>query len=301
LKILILLSIGLVLVLVFFLTRRESAPLAETVAEDSSVAVAPTEASVAGGVPVARKGVAAAPAEVKPSADVQALLSKGDTAGAIKLLEAKLTENPSDQFSLETLGKLYAKDPRQRDKAEVLLKKALEGNPENRETLEEYLGTQRNSSKPGGPLSSLQQLMEENPTSPNIAGAYARTLAHKGQTQEAIAVMERAIENPEADAFAFHTLSEMYRKSGEPNKAADAFERALQRQQERLSDLRSKNQPVDNVEKAITRTQALLAGELIRSRQIDRAEAAIRTLEQKDPNHSALQGLRQDLERAKKG
>lgn len=228
---------------------------------------------------------------------IRDLLRKGQTEVAIARLEEHLKKNPTDPSSLLTLAALYAKERNHRDKAEELLRRVLESNPENREALEKFLGLQYDSRQLGNPLESLHRLVEENPDSPNIAGAYARSLAAKGQYAEAIALFERALENPRADAFALESLAEYYQKVGQSGKAAEAFERAVKKQEEFLADLRGRNLPTADVEQSILRSQAVLARELLRSREFERAEALIRAIAAKDPNHPLLPSLRTQLQR----
>lgn len=249
--------------------------------------------------PAARPRPKAPPADPPQAPSIRDLLAKGDTKAAVTVLENLLQTDPNNAFALDQLGRLYAKDPAQKDRASQLLKKALESNPENRGALEEFLSLQRDPQKAGGPLQALQQLMEENPDSPNIAGAYARTLMHKGQYAEAAAVLERGIDSPYADPKALETLSELYSKMGEPGRTAQVFERTIQKQEDLISDLKSKNQPTADAERALSRSQRMLVEEFIRSRQLDRAEGVIKAIEARNPNHPVLNTLREDLQRAR--
>lgn len=128
-----------------------------------------------------------------------------------------------------SLATAYANNPRDRDKAERLFKNAIETDPENRESLENFLNLQNDPERPGAPLISLEQLVKDNPDSPNIAGALARSLGNKGQYVEAIEVLERAIDNPKADRFTFRTLSDYYRRTGQSQKSAEILEKARER------------------------------------------------------------------------
>ncbi len=231
---------------------------------------------------------------------IRELLKKGKIEAAIARLEEILRKNPADEIALRALAALYMGDGRHRDKVASLLRKALESNPENREVLEKYLSLQHDDKRPGSPLEALRRLMEDNPDSPNIAGAYARSLGAKGQYAEAIALLERALENPRADDLAFESLSEYYRKIGQPERAAETFERAVRRQEELLSDLKSRNLPTADLERSILSHQSILARELLQGRQYERVEALIHAIASRDPNYDSLTWLREQLERGRR-
>ncbi len=226
---------------------------------------------------------------------IQELIVKGKTAEAVVRLKAVLTEKPNDELALMALANLYLKDPKSKDRAESLLKKALESNPENRDALEKLLSLKTG---PGNAIESLQGLAKENPDSPNIAGAYARSLAHKGRYEDAMGILERAIENPESDAMALQSLSEFAKQLGDPSRATEALERAIARQEEALAQ---KQGGSGEREKALLRTRAFLAEQLIEGNQFDRAEAVIASIAARDPGHQSLTSLRGRVEKGRRG
>jgi len=288
----------IILVVIIAVSARQERIVSESEARPVPAVVETTSAHLPQQTKIKESRPAAIVLDVR-APSIQELLKKGETQAAILHLEEILKLNPSDKDALLTLAGLYLRDKGLRDKAEGILRRVLESNPENREALEKYLDLHNDPKRPGNPLESLRRLAEENPDSPNIAGAYARSLGDKGQYAEGIALLERAIENPRADALAFSSLSEYYRQIGLPGKAAESFERALQKQEQLFADLKSRNLPTTDLEQSILRSEAMLAGEFLQSRQFDRAEALIRTIAAKDPNSRFLKGLRDQLERGR--
>lgn len=240
------------------------------------------------------------PSAPPPPADINELLKQGKTELAIERFKEILANDPSNEMALMALANLYFKNPETRGEAEGLYKKALDTNSENREALEKYLDLQAKPGQLGGPLQRLESLVKENPESPNISGAYARTLANKGQFAEAQATMERAIQSPDVNATAIATLVDLAAKNGDYAGAARAIEQSAGKQEANIADRIRKNLPTADQERALAMTQAHLVTQYINLSQIDKAEATIAAIASKNPNHPALKSLRADLDRKKR-
>ena len=212
------------------------------------------------------------------------------TSDPISSLEEELAREPKNERTLLALTALYFQNPRLQHRASPLLRRALSVNPENKEVLESYLEMQRDPQSPGRPLQALQELLAENPSSANIAGAYARTLAFKGRYEEAIAVIRRGMEASPPSALAYASLARFYSKAGDARNAAGAYEELVSFQEKLVAA-----QWTAQGEKELARTLADLATQLIASGQLDRAEAIISTLAAKQPAHPSLDALRKKL------
>jgi hypothetical protein len=140
-------------------------------------------------------------------------------ADAIALLEPWVTGVPEDESAAELLGAAYLVNE-DRDAAYETWQRVLTLNPRNESVLSRLLEMCARHDRRDEGVEYARRLIELNPWDHDYYGRLAHLLGQRREYQPAIEAAERAAEIRPSDFWIRGWLAEVYRLTGEPERAA---------------------------------------------------------------------------------
>lgn len=149
----------------------------------------------------------------------------GDLAGARRLLEQELAENPKNGRAALVLGEVML-DQGEVEPAEKLLRRLVEALPERPEARRVHALALLRLGRPEDALDEVRQAIARDPSDPESHRVLGAALASTGRWADAVAAFERTLKNRPSDVLALHGLARAYAALEDP-EAERIYERLV--------------------------------------------------------------------------
>jgi tetratricopeptide (TPR) repeat protein len=285
--------------------RAEVAHLRDDV--DSSAAPAkpfkapPAEAEVAPRAPAAEAaGAETGDPDIQKA--IQAIDS-GNVTDAVALLEGVLKRDPRNEQALVELAMVYMLDLKQPNEAIGYLQRALDVNPENKVVMSELVSLYEEEGRVDDGLSYLMEQAATHPQSPELAYGIGQMLSIQGREGEAIPYLEKAAQSTDNPVRAYRDLAEAYSRSGDPDRAIEAYGRAITQQEKEIQEKAQAGAPTTFAEERLANTKLDQARELIRrgdANSLDAAQKILDDVQTSVPDMDQTAALQESLTQTRK-
>lgn len=272
--------------------------------EPSSIVASEPSAPTSAPAQPQAEGFQASPDEVPVDPDVQkaiALVDSGQVQDAIAALEAIIKKDPRNEQALTELAMIHLLDLKQSDQAIGYLQRVVDINPVNQVVISELVSLYEEERRTDEGLSYLMEQAARHPESTDIAYGVGQMLVGQGRDSDAIPYLEKAVLSPTADLHAFHDLAEVYSRNGEPERAVDAYSKAISFQANDIKEKAARGQPTAYAEERLNYTKMDKARELIRVGDFEQAQTLLDDVHRAMPDDEALANLQESLYRRRAG
>lgn len=229
-----------------------------------------------------------------------ALIDNGQVNEAVAALEAIVKKDPKNEQALVELAMIHLLDMKAPEQAISYLQKAVVVAPANQVVMSELVSLYDEQQRLEDGVAFLQDVEKQNPGSPDVAYGLGQLLSLAGRDAESIPYLERAAQQGDP-VRAYRDLAEAYSRTGDPERAIDSYDKALQSMDKELDGKRAQGLPAAYVEERIHYTKLDKARELIRMNDLDGAQRLLEEVGQQMPGDEGVAALLQSLNQKRAG
>jgi predicted Zn-dependent protease len=139
------------------------------------------------------------------------------------------------------------------------------------------------------------------PNSPDLSYGIGQMLSMQGRDGEAIAYLEKATQSPDNAVRAYRDLAESYSRSGDSERALDAYNKAISSQEKEIAEKTARGMPISFAEERLNYTKMDKARELMRTNNFEEAQAIINEVSEAMPGDDSVAALQDQLTRKRQG
>ena len=229
-----------------------------------------------------------------------ALIDNGQIPEAIAALEAVVKADPKNEQALVELAMVHLLDMKDSDQAISYLQKAVAIAPGNQIVLSELVSLYDEQQRLEDGIAFLQNLERQQPGSSDIAYGLGQLLSLAGRDAESIPYLEKAA--TQGDPLrAYRDLAEAYSRSGDSERAIDAFDKSLAAMAREIEMKRTQGLPLSYVEERMHDTKLDKARELIRINEFEAAQRLLDEVGQQMPGDEGVASLQKNLNQKRAG
>lgn len=257
-----------------------------------------------GGDKGAEAAVPADLGEEEEDPDVQkaiSLVDAGNVTDAITLLESVLKRDPKSEQALVEMAMIQLLDLKQPEQAVNYLQRVMEVNPENLVAMTELVSLYEEQGRIDEGLNFMVGVQASHPASPELAHGVGQMMTLAGRDQEAIAYYEKATQSPEYHVRAHRDLAEAYSRTGDPEKAIDSYTKAIQSQEQEITEKAARGLPVQFAEERLAYTKMDMAREMIRVGDFERAQTILDEISSIMPGDEKITALQDSINKRRAG
>jgi len=183
------------------------------------------------------------------------LIDNGNVQEAIAVLDSVLKKDPKNEQALVELAMINLLDLKQPEAALGYLQRVVEVNPRNQIVMSELVSLFEEQGRVDDGIAFMTDVFQKNPESTELAFGIGQMLTLQGRDSDAIQYLEKAAAAPENLVRANRELGEAYAKSGDPEKAIEAFNRAIADQERDIAEKAGRGLPTQFAEESVNFTK----------------------------------------------
>jgi tetratricopeptide (TPR) repeat protein len=229
------------------------------------------------------------------------MIDAGNPTEALAVLEDVLKRDPKNEQALVEMAMIQLLDLKQPDVALQTMQRVLDVNPSNQVVLSELVSLYEDQGKVEEGLGFLTDVYQRSPQSTDVAYGIGQLLTLSGRDAEAITFYEKAASGEGNEVRATRDLAEAYARSGDSEKAIEAYDRAIAGLEDEREIKGGKGMPTQFVDERINYTKIDKARELIRLGDFDKAQALLDEVDGAMPGDESVMALRQTLNQRRRG
>jgi tetratricopeptide (TPR) repeat protein len=229
------------------------------------------------------------------------LIDNGNVTEAIAKLEAILKKDPKNEQALVELAMVNLLDLKQPDQAIGYLQRVMEVNPRNQVVMSELVSLYEEEGRIEEGLNFLMDLQNQDQATPDLAYGIGQMLAMQGRDGEAIGYLEKATQAGDYQVRAYRDLAEAYNRSGDLNRALEAYDKAIGSQEREIADKTARGLPVTFAEERLNYTKMEKARALLNRDDLDGAQALMDEIMQAMPDDKSVMALQEQILSKRRG
>jgi tetratricopeptide (TPR) repeat protein len=196
---------------------------------------------------------------------------------------------------------IHLLDLKQPEQATGYLQRVVEINPQNQIVLSELVSLYEEQGKLNEGLNFMTDVFAKNPESPDLSYGIGQLLSLQGRDSDAIGYFQKATESDANSIRAYRDLGEAYSRSGDPVKAIESYDKAIEHEQREVDDKAARGLPTQFAEERMNYTKMAKASELIRMGDLDRAQQLIDEVSRTMAGDEAVISLQDTLNKKRAG
>ena len=213
------------------------------------------------------------------------LIDNGSVQEAIAVLDGVLKKDPRNEQALVELAMINLLDLKQPEAALGYLQRVVEVNPRNQIVMSELVSLFEEQGRVDDGIAFMTDIFQKNPESTELAFGIGQMLTLQGRDGDAIQYLEKAAASPENLVRANRELGEAYSKNGDPEKAIEAYNRAIADQERDIAEKAGRGLPTQFAEESVNFTKMDKVRAMIEvGQQLDEAQQIINEINQTTMN-----------------
>jgi tetratricopeptide (TPR) repeat protein len=229
------------------------------------------------------------------------LIDNGSVQEAISVLDGVLKKDPRNEQALVELAMINLLDLKQPEAAMGYLQRVVEVNPRNQIVMSELVSLFEEQGRVDDGITFMAEVFQKNPESTELAFGIGQMLSLQGRDSEAIQYLEKAAASPDNYVRANRELGEAYTRSGDAEKAIEAYNRAIAEQERDIAEKAAKGLPTQFAEESMAFTKMDKAKNLIDTGKLDEAQQMINEIGQTLAGDQSVVALQESLNRRRRG
>lgn len=229
------------------------------------------------------------------------LIDNGSVQEAISVLDGILKKDPRNEQALVELAMINLLDLKQPEAAMGYLQRVVEVNPRNQIVMSELVSLFEEQGRVDDGIAFMSDVFQKNPESTELAFGIGQMLSLQGRDADAIQYLEKAASSPDNYVRANRELGEAYSRSGDPEKAIEAYNRAIAEQERDIAEKAGRGLPTQFAEETMAFTKMDKAKSLIDRGQLEEAQQIINEVGQTLAGDQSVAALQESLNRKRRG
>lgn len=229
------------------------------------------------------------------------LIDGGNIQEAMAVLDGVLKKDPRNEQALVELAMINLLDLKQPDAALGYLQRVVEVNPRNQIVMSEMVSLFEEQGRVDEGITFMAEILQKNPESTELAFGIGQMLTMQGRDSDAIQYLEKAASSGDNSVRANRELGEAYGRTGDHEKAIDAYNRALAEQEREIAEKGARGLPTQFAEESMNFTKMDKAQNLIDLGRFDEAQQIISEVSQTMGGDQSVLALQEALNRKRRG